>query len=139
MLCSNYRPISFLAIVSKIIEKLIHESLTLFLERYHILNKNQCGFLRSKLTDHGIFDVHTKAIKVSENREKSCSIFLDPAKVFGPNKHEIIHKKLKYYGLHGLLLNWFKPYLSGRHLCVNLINAKSHNKAIALSAIANQA
>ena len=95
MLCSNYRPISVLPIVSKIIEKLIHESLTLFLERYHILNKNRCGFLRGKLTDHGILDAHTKAIKVSENREKSCSIFLDPAKAFGPNKHEIIHKKLK--------------------------------------------
>ena len=44
--------------------------------------------------------------------------------------HDILLKKLKYYGIHGLPLNWFKSYLSDRYQCVKINNAKSDNKAI---------
>ena len=66
-------------------------------------------------TDHAILDLITNKIKAIENREKSCSIFLDFAKAFDTVNHEILLKKLKYYGIRGLPLNWFKSYLSGKY------------------------
>ena len=130
MLCSNYRPISILLLFSKILEKLMHKRLTSFLDRYNILYKHQYGFQRGKLTDHAILDLHTNKIKAVENREKSCSIFLDFAKAFDTVNHDIFLEKLKYYGIRGLPLNWFKSCLSGRYQCVKINNAKSDNKEI---------
>ena len=43
-LFNNYRPISLLHALSKIIEKLVHQRLYSFLVKYDILNKNQFGF-----------------------------------------------------------------------------------------------
>ena len=92
--------------------------------------KHQDGFQRGKSTDHAILDLHTNIIKAIENREKSCSIFLHFAKDFDTVNQEFLLKKLKYYGIRGLPLNWFKSYLSGRYHCVKINNAKSDNKAI---------
>ena len=47
-------------------------------------------------------------MKAFENREKSCSIFLDIANVFDTVNHDIL-EKLKYYGIRGLPLHWFSP------------------------------
>ena len=130
MLCPNYRPIPILPIFSKILETLIHKSLTSFLDRY-ILYKHQYGFQRGKSTDHAILDLHTNIIKTVEIGEKSCSIFLDFAKAFDTDNHDIFLEKLKYYGTCGLPINWFKSHLSGRYQCVKINNVKSDNKAIA--------
>ena len=130
MLCSNYRPISILPIFSKILEKLMHKILTSVLDSYNILYKHQYGFQRGKSTDHAILDLHANIIKAVESWEKSCFIFLDFAKAFGTVNHDILLEKLKYYGIRGLPLNWFKSYLSGRYQCVKINNAKSDNKAI---------
>ena len=130
ILCSKCRSISILPIFSKILEKLMHKKLTSFLDRYNILHKHQYGFQRGKSTKHAILDLHTNIIKEVESREKSCSIFLDFAKVFDTVNHHILLEKLKYYGIRGLPLNWFKSYLSGIHQCVKINNAQSDNKAI---------
>ena len=111
MLCSNYKP---LPIFSKILGKLMHKRLSLFLYRYNILCKHQYSFQRDKSTDHAILDLHTNIIKAVENRKKLCSIFLDFAKVFGTVNHYVLMKKSKCFSICGLPLNWFKPYLSRR-------------------------
>ena len=87
--------------------------------------KHQYGFQRRKSTDHAILDLHTNIVKAIENREKSCSIFPDFTKAFDMVNHDILLKKLKYYGIRGFPLNWFKSYLSGSYQCVKINNAKS--------------
>ena len=112
------------------LEKLMHKRLTSILDRYNILYKHQYGFQRGKSTEHAILDLHTNIIKAVESREKSCSILLDFAKAFDTVNRDILFEKLKYYGIRGLPLNWFKSYLSGRYQCVKTNNVKSDNKAI---------
>ena len=105
MLCSNYRPISVLPIFSEILEKLVHKRISSFLDRYNILYKHQYGFQRGKSTDHTILHLHTKIIKTVENREKSCSIFLDFVKSLDGVNHDILLKTLTYYGTRDLPIN----------------------------------
>ena len=116
-------------IFSEILEKLMHKKLNSVLDRYNILYKHQYGFQRGKSTDYAILDLHTNIIKEVENREKSCSIFLDFAKAFDKVNHENLLKKSKYYGIRGLPLNWFKSYLSGRYHCVKAL-AYSNQKTL---------
>ena len=108
----------------------MHKRLTSFLDRHNILHKHQYGFQRGKSTDHVILDLHTNIMEAIANREKFCSIFQEFEKAFDTVNDDILLKNLKYYGIRGLLLNWFKLYLSGRYQSVNVNNAKSDNKAI---------
>jgi len=41
-------------------------------------------------------------------------IFCDSAKAFDCLNHEILLAKLHYYGIHGTVANWFRPYLTNR-------------------------
>ena len=62
--------------------------------------------------------------------EKPYSIFLDFVKAFDTVSHDILLEKLKYHGIRGLPLNWFKSYLSSRYQCVKIDNAKSYKAVV---------
>ena len=63
---SNYRPISLLSNIDKILEKLMHSRLTEFLEGKQILYYRQFGFRKDFSTNHAIFNFtrkHTESTK----------------------------------------------------------------------------
>ena len=56
----NYRPISLLPIVGKILEKLIYDSLYSHLESHELLNPNQSGFCPGDSTVNQLLSItHT--------------------------------------------------------------------------------
>ena len=50
-------------------------------------------------------------VKTLDNKEISLSLFLDLSKAFDCLDHSLLLCKLEYYGIHGILLNWFLRYL----------------------------
>ena len=52
--CNNYRPIALLSNISKIIEKLVHTRLSIYLERNNILYQHQYGFRLNYSTTHAL-------------------------------------------------------------------------------------
>ena len=55
-----------------------------------------------------------------EKQEKSSCIFLEFAKTFDTVDHYILIRKLEHYGVRGIELDWFKPYLSNRKQAVKI-------------------
>ena len=55
-----------------------------------------------------------------EKEEKSSCIFLEFAKTFDTVDHYILIRKLEHYGVRGIELDWFKPYLSNRKQAVKI-------------------
>ena len=53
---NNYRPISTLQFLCKVIEKLIHARITNFFERFNLFFKNQFGFLKKRSTNDALFE-----------------------------------------------------------------------------------
>ena len=73
---SNYRPISFLSIFSKVIETLMHRRLYNFLDLCNILYPNQFGFLEKDSTNHALISM-TETIKSTiDNGRYGCDMFL---------------------------------------------------------------
>ena len=79
--CSNYRPIALLPNIDKILEKLMHERLSSFLDRNKLIYSLQFGFIQNYSTFYGLIHL-PETIKQSLNQGLfSCSIFAALKKV----------------------------------------------------------
>ena len=116
----NYRPISLLPIFGKILEKLMFNRIYSFITDKKILSPSQFGFQVNKSTEQAILKLQSFAINAIEEKDYACSIFLDFAKAFDTVNHNILLRKLDYYGIRGHVNDWFKSYLINRKQCVKL-------------------
>jgi hypothetical protein len=113
-LCDNYRPISLIPMLTKIIEKMVAINLTNHLQLNNLLHFNQFGFQRNLSTEHNLLKVFN-FIGDALNKGNFCiGIFLDLRKAFDMCSHEILLKKLHNLGVRNIALDWFRSYLSNR-------------------------
>ena len=127
---SNFRPISLLSNINKLLEKIVHERSYNFLEKYKCLYKYQFGFRKSHSTNHALIEITEKIRKALDNRKFACGIFVDLQKAFDTVNHEILLKKLEHYGLRNMTNSWFKSYLYNRKQLVSLNGEESETKVM---------
>ena len=127
---NNYRPISLLPILSKIIEKVIYQRLFNFLNTNNALFSSQYGFRKNHSTINAVTELVSHVIKAMNRKENTISVFLDLSKAFDTVNHNILLRKLEFYGIRGLALQWFKNYLTGRKQYVLYNNTQSSKQYI---------
>ena len=116
----NYRPVSLLMTISKILEKIIYNRVFKFLTKHNILYDSQYGFRSKHLCEDAILELVGKVLQ-SRNEDKHCAgIFLDLSKAFDTLDHHLLLQKMEKYGIRGLTLDWFKSYLSNRTILVKI-------------------
>ena len=125
---SNYRPISLLSTISKILEKVVYIRVYEFLDRTGQLYENQYGFRAKHSCEHAIGQALGSIIKGLENNFYSACVLLDLSKAFDTIEHGILLKKLEIYGVRGIPLNWFRSYLSDRTLRVKCSTVSNSSK-----------
>ena len=110
----NYRPISVLPVMSKVLERLVFNQLYKYLNDNNLLTDSQFGF-RPK------FSTLLALITITENIRKALDegltvgfVTLDLKKAFDLIPHEVIIEKLRKYGVDSESLAWFKDYLTLR-------------------------
>jgi len=113
----NYRPISLLSSISKILEKIVAEKLVLHLISNDLLYQHQYGFLPNRSTEHNLLQL-TNYITNALNEGMYCmGVFLDLKKAFDVCSHEILLKKLKRMGIRGVsVYRWLNLQHAGIHL-----------------------
>lgn len=122
---NNYRPISILPVISKVIEKLVVEQLIAHLDSKAFLHPMQFGFRKKHSTETACC-YFLQQIKTNLDQGGVVgAVFLDLSKAFDTVDHEILLSKLAHYNLSINTQNWFKSYLSGRHQCVRMNNTLS--------------
>ena len=120
----NYRPISLLVTISKLLEKIVYSRIYNFLDQTNQLFQSQYGFRTNHGCDHAVSELLSEIVKNLEcNRPTTC-IFLDLSKAFDTLLHEVILKKMKRYGIRGICLEWLQSYLSNRKM---LVKCKENN------------
>ena len=127
---SNYRPISLLSNLNKLMEKLVFNRLYEFLEKYNCLYKLQYGFRSKHSTTHALIDITENIRSALDDNKLACGIFVDLQKAFDTVNHEILLEKLNYYGVRGTVNNWFKSYLEDRKQIVSINGYESDIKII---------
>ena len=131
LLVSNYRPISLLSNLNKILEKIMHKRIYAFLEKYEILYELQFGFRAGYSTTHALVHM-TEAIRSAlDSGFVTCGIFVDFQKAFDTVNHDILLKKLEHYGFRGVVNNWFRSYLTDRKQKVVINGFESESKNLA--------
>ena len=122
---SNYRPISLLSNINKILEKLVFSRVLSFLDSEKIIYKHQYGFRPKHSTNHALINI-TETIRDALDRGKlACGVFVDFQKAFDTVNHSILINKLDNCGIRGDINKWFTSYLSQRKQYVSISGFKS--------------
>ena len=122
---SNYRPISILPNVSKIIERVMHNQISNFINTYNILPQCQHGFRANHSTTTctiAFFDFVNSNVASGKH---VIAVFLDFSKAFDLLSHEILLDKLIWLGFSQNAISLIKSYLHGRYQRVYSIGVYS--------------
>jgi hypothetical protein len=122
---SNYRPISLLPNFSKILEKIMFNRLSEFLNKHEILYEQQYGFRQNFSTDLALLELSDKIAESIDAKKYTIGIFVDLSKAFDTLNHGILLQKLFRYGIRGIANNWFQNYLHERQQYVMFNNVTS--------------
>ena len=122
---TNYRPIFLLITLSKILEKVIYRRTYKFLIETDQLYVSQYGFRANHSCDNAISELLGEIVKNQQLGKYTLGIFLDLSKAFDTLEHSVIFAKLNKYGIRGMVLDWFKSYLTDRKLSVKITTRKN--------------
>ena len=123
---NNYRPISILPYLSKVLEKIIHHRIMNHVTNNTILCSNQFGFRKGLSTYMPLLILQDQVTKGFELNKITCGIYLDLKKAFDTVDHGILLKKLGAYGFKNTCLNIINSYLTDRYQCVEYENITSN-------------
>ena len=121
----NYRPISLLPVLSKVLERIIYEKLVAHLDANDVLYPKQFGFRKHHSTTDAILCLFGDLLPCLDRKSMLVSIFIDLKKAFDTVPHELILAKLEKIGVRDTELCWFKSYMNNRRQFVQIGNSKS--------------
>ena len=116
--CSNYRPISILSCVGKILEKCVQKHLLKYLDQEKIITPAQSGFRQGDSTIYQLLNIYDDFCYALDKKITTQAIFFDISKAFGRVWQRGLLHKLHGIGIRGQLLTWIEDYLSDRKQAV---------------------
>ena len=122
----NYRPISLLPLISKIIERVIHDQTQKYLDKNDILYKYQSGFRANHSTNSCLSFLTNKVQNGFEKGNLTGMILIDLQKAFDTIDHKILLNKMEFIGFSASSINWFKSYLESRTFSVQVEDSLSN-------------
>ena len=115
---TNYRPISKLLTISKLLEKVMYTRTYNFLEITGQLYQSQYRFRKGHSCENAVSELVSSIIKGKQEGHYTIATFIDLSKAFDTLEHGVLLEKLNKYGIRGLANEWYKSYLMNRKLRV---------------------
>ena len=122
----NYRPISNLTYLSKIIEKTVHLQLTKYTDTNELLSKFQSGYRKEHSCETAVTRIHNDILMMVDKRDNVVLLLLDLSAAFDTINHTLLLQKLNdLYGIQGNVLKWLESYLKDRSFKVSVGKSSS--------------
>ena len=130
MLGENWRPVTDIVFVSKLVEAAVYEQLNEYFSANDLWHHNHHGFKANHSTTTAINQIYDIWIKGAETKMLTASLLLDLSAAFDVVDHEILLKKLDNYNFSTSALSWFRSYLNDRFQIVQVESKMSDPKQI---------
>ncbi|MEW8546207.1 MAG: reverse transcriptase family protein, partial [Candidatus Thiodiazotropha sp.] len=110
----NYRPISLLSYLGKLMERCIHKHISNYLKQNNVITTFQSGFQSGDSTVNQLVYLNNTFLNALDKGKEIRIVFCDVSKAFDRVWHQGLLFKLKSVGFSGDILEWFSSYLSNR-------------------------
>lgn len=122
----NYRPVSNLSFISKLIEKAAAKQFEEYATENNLKEPFQSAYCKGHSTETGLLRVQNDILRAMDKQMVSFLLLLDLSAAFDTVDHEIVLQHLRTsYGVQGTALKWFQSYLSERQQCVSIEGIQS--------------
>lgn len=101
----NFRPISIMSIISKIVEKIANTILLKYMNHLNILFEHQYGFRKNYSCKFSLISLIQHLLNEIDKGDYTIGLFIDFSKAFDSINHEILISKLEHYGIRGVPLS----------------------------------
>jgi hypothetical protein len=124
---TNYRPISNLHTISKIVERLFLSRVLNHVEKAPCFNRFQSAYRRNHSTETAILRLLNDAYTTADKKSRTLLIQLDLSAAFDTIDHTTLLRRLEHtFGLSDSVLHWIQSYLHGRSQFVRVGQENSH-------------
>ena len=129
-ICKSYRPVSNLAFLSKVLEKVVASQLNDHLSSNKLHDPYQSAYRSGHSTETVLLSLHNDVIKAIGEQKVVLLVMLDLSAAFDTVSHECLLSTLSELGISGVVLQWFQSYLSGRQQKINIKGTHSDVKEL---------
>ena len=127
----NYRPVSNLPFLSKLLERLILKQLFSHLSANNLLNAHQSAYRPGHSTETVLLRVLNDLLNFLDNDKTAILLLLDLSAAFDTIDHHILLSRLENdFGITDVALKWFQSYLSERKQAVLIDGKKSPEQSL---------
>ena len=127
----NYRPVSNLPFISKVVEKVIAAQLRNHLAENNLLDQYQSAYRSKHSTETALVKVQSDVINALDKGKAAALVLLDLSAAFDTIDHQVLLHRLKnYFGIKEKALAWFESYLINRSASVLVNGEKSAPQSI---------
>lgn len=132
-MAANYRPISLLSPISKVIESVIKIRLMDFLQSNDFFYKRQYGYLPNSGTTMALIETVETISQQLDSSKSAIGLFVDLTKAFDSIDHDLLLSKLDNAGIRGITNDLIRSYLANRLQYVQINNCKSTTEKVTMS------
>ena len=127
----NYRPVSGLGFISKLVERVVASKLNDHVSLNELENVRQSAYKLGHSTESALLSIQNDVHLAFAKGEATAVILLDQSAAFYTIDHDtLLDSRSSWFGVSRVGLNWFKSYLSDRVQCIKIGSILSDAKKL---------
>ena len=117
---SSYRPVCLTSIICKLLERIVHKYLMVYLKQKDLISPSQHAFLAKKSTGTNLIECLNDWTQLIDAKKPVDIVYIDLAKAFDSVSLQKLLFRLRKIGIGGPLMEFFRSFLIGRSNCVRI-------------------